>query len=389
MLSLTRGPENAVNRPSNRARFAGACRRQAPMSRNPTAASRPGAPRGRPASTNQRKLEHIAACLDDAVDQRHDSFAGWKLRYCALPERSLAEVSLATEFAGKPIAAPLIISSMTGGAGEPFRRINRNLARAAEALRIPLGLGSMKVMLRDPEAEASFRVREEAPNTPVISNLGLVSFNHGLTLEAIERVREVVRPDAFGLHLNALQEVVQEGGDTDFRGLYGQLEAIVQACPLPVYVKECGGGIAPEIVARLDALGVAYVDVSGSDGTSWAAVEARRSADPSFGERFRDFGLPTAWILERLPPASGRRARIVASGGIRNGLQALKALALGADYVAVARPFLQAALDSSEAVIALGERLIREMRTALLLVGCGSLAELGRPHLIRLDESAR
>jgi len=336
------------------------------------------------ATTNQRKLNHIEACLDDSVDLQRDSFAVWKLRYCALPELALEEVSTESEFAGKPIAAPIIISSMTGGSGESFRRINGNLARAAEALRIPLGLGSMKVMLGDPAAESSFHVREQAPTIPVISNLGLVSFNHGLALDAIERVQEVAHPDVFGLHLNALQEVVQEGGDTDFRGLFAHLEAILRRCRLPLYVKECGGGIAPELVARLAAMGVAYVDVSGNDGTSWAAVEARLSADPSLGELFRDFGLPTAWILERLPEGGGP-ARIVASGGIRNGLQAAKALALGADYVSVARPFLQAALDSAEAVIALGERLIRELRTALLLTGCRSPAELGRRHLLRAD----
>jgi isopentenyl-diphosphate Delta-isomerase len=345
---------------------------------------RSGPARATQGATTRRKLDHIQACLDDGVDLQRDSFAAWKLRYCALPELALEEVSTAAEFAGKPIAAPLIISSMTGGAGEAFRRINGNLARAAEALQIPLGLGSMKVMLSEPEAEASFRVRELAPTAPIISNLGLVSFNHGLGPEAVARVQEVARPDVFGLHLNALQEVVQDGGDTDFRGLYARLEAILHQCRLPVYVKECGGGIAPEIVARLASLGVAYVDVSGSDGTSWAAVEARLSADPALGERFRDFGLPTAWILERLPQPPGL-ARIVASGGIRNGLQAAKALALGAQYVSVARPFLAAALESAEAAIALGERFVRELRTALLLTGCRSPAELGRQHLIRLD----
>jgi isopentenyl-diphosphate delta-isomerase len=278
---------------------------------------------------------------------------------------------------------------MTGGAGEPFGTINRNLALGAEALRIPLGLGSMKVMLGDPAAEASFRVRELAPQAPIISNLGLVSFNHGLGAEAMERVLEAVRPDVFGLHLNALQEVVQAQGDTDFRGLYDRLEQLVARCPVPVYVKECGGGIAPEIVARLERLGVAYVDVSGSDGTSWAAVEASLSADPAFGDVFRDFGLPTAWILAQLPPREARRARIVASGGIRDGVQAAKALALGADYVAVARPFLKAALESPEAVIAVGQRLIDQMRTACFLAGCPALRELGWEHLVTAEDAAR
>lgn len=345
--------------------------------RNRTAASAPA-----PGSIQRRKLGHLEACLDDAVDRQQDSFAAWKLRYCALPELALDDVSTASEFAGKPVTAPLLISCMTGGPGEPFRRVNRNLAEGAERLGIPLGLGSMKVGLSDPAAVASFQVRDAAPTVPLVSNLGLVSFNYGLDTDVIAQVLETVRPDVFGLHLNALQEVVQEQGDTDFRGLYAHLEAVVRRCPVPVFVKECGGGIAPEIVRRLEALGVAYVDVSGNDGTSWAAVEARLSADATFGERFRDFGLPTAWILERLPPREERRARVVASGGIRDGVQAAKALALGADYVAVARPFLKAALESADAVVAVGERMIREMRTACFLAGCESLSRLGREHLV-------
>lgn len=335
-----------------------------------------------PGSIHRRKLGHLEACLDDTVDRQQDSFAAWKLRYCALPELALEAVSTAAEFAGKPIAAPLLISCMTGGPGEPFRTVNRNLAEGAERLGIPLGLGSMKVGLSDPAAVASFQVRDAAPTVPIVSNLGLVSFNYGLDADVIAQVLETVRPDVFGLHLNALQEVVQEQGDTNFRGLYAHLEEIVRRCPVPVFVKECGGGIAPEIVQRLEALGVAYVDVSGNDGTSWAAVEARLSADATFGELFQDFGLPTAWILERLPPRERRTARIVASGGIRDGVQAAKALALGADYVAVARPFLKAALVSADAVVAVGERLIREMRTACFLAGCDALGHLGREHLV-------
>ena len=334
------------------------------------------------ARLNQRKADHLEACLDDGVDLGQDSFALWKLRYHALPEIALEAVSTRTTFAGRPISAPLIISCMTGGAGEPFRTINRNLALGAEALGIPMGLGSMKVMLSHEDATASYLVRELAPSVPIIANLGLVSFNYGLTYADIERITGAVRPDAFGLHLNALQEVVQEGGDTDFSGLLDKLGEIARRCELPIYIKECGGGIAPELVQSLAEAGAAYVDISGSDGTSWAAVEARLSTDPTFGELFRDFGLPTAWILERLTPAQRGGAKIVASGGIRNGIQAAKALALGADYVAVARPFLLAAAQSAEAVAAVGGRLIRELRAAMFLVGAATLESLDRSVLI-------
>ena len=150
-------------------------------------------------------------------------------------------------------------------------------------------------------------------------------------------------------------------------------------------MKECGGGIAPELVETIAGLRVGYIDVSGNDGTSWAAVEARLSQDPPFGEMFSDFGLPTRWILERIDPHRTGSARIVASGGIRNGIQAIKALALGADYVAVARPCLLAARESADAVVAAGERLFREMRTAMFLVGAGNVAELDRKLLLGSD----
>lgn len=330
---------------------------------------------------NRRKEGHIDVCLDSAVDLASDSFTDVKLVYNALPEISRDNVTTGAEFAGRSIAAPLIISSMTGGAGERFRRINENLARAAEALRLPLGLGSMKVLLRDEAAAPSFLVRDLAPSIPLIANLGLVSFNYGLSWEDVELIIERTQPDVFCLHLNALQESIQEGGDTDFRGLRASLAQFVERSTLPVYVKECGGGISPALVAELAAMGVDYVDISGSDGTSWAAVEARLSQDPSMGELFRDFGLPTRWILERIERSKVGKTRIVASGGIRNGLQAVKALALGADYVAVARPFLEAATESPEAVIRLGQRLIDEMRNAMFLVGAASPEALG-PHLV-------
>lgn len=325
---------------------------------------------------NRRKIGHLEVTRDDGVDRRRDSFAGWKLRYAALPEIALDEVSTGTTFAGRPLAAPLIISCMTGGVGEPFRTLNRNLALGAEALGIPVGLGSMKVMLSHAEAGESYRVRHLAPNVPLIANLGLVSFNYGVRLKHLERLIEAVEPDVFGIHLNALQEVVQEGGDTDFRGLLDVLGEVCAHSRLPVYVKECGGGIAPHLVRAIAGRGAAFVDVSGNDGTSWAAVEARLSREPDFGELFADFGLPTAWILARLAPEERGPARVVASGGIRNGLQAVKALALGADYVAMARPFIQAAHESPEAVVALGERVIREMRTAMFLVGARRLSDL-------------
>lgn len=326
--------------------------------------------------TGQRKRDHLRAVEDASVDLARDSFAHWRLLYNALPELALDAVSTRTEFAGKAIAAPLIISCMTGGPGEPFVTLNRRLAEAAERLGIPIGLGSAKVALMDRAALESFRIRDVARSVPVIANLGLVSFNYGITLEHARELIDVLQPDVLALHLNALQEAVQPGGDTNFRGLRGTLRSIIRESPVPVYVKECGGGIHPRLAAEIVEMGAAYVDVSGSDGTSWSAVEARLSTEPDFGMLFSDFGLPTAWILERIPPELKRRGRLVASGGIRNGIQAAKAIALGADFVAMARPFILAARDSTEAVEAVGERFIRELRTAMFLCGAADLSAL-------------
>lgn len=334
-------------------------------------------------SLNQRKSDHVLACLDASVDRNHDSFAPYKIHYNALPEISLEDVSTEIEFAGKTIAAPLIISSMTGGIGLEFERINKNLALGAEALNIPLGLGSMKVMLSHKEAEASFRVREVAPDVIVISNLGLVSFNYGLQYADVDRIIDSIQPDVFGIHINALQEAIQEGGETDFRGLLDHLHEIVQRSALPVYVKECGGGIGVDGVRKIAAAGAQFVDLSGNDGTSWAAVEGKISQDGSLGELFKDFGLPTAWILEKLKAHALENTSIVASGGIRNGIQAMKALALGAQYVSVARPFLVAAMESADAVVSTGQRIIQELQTAMFLAGCDRLTQLN--HSLFMD----
>ena len=334
-------------------------------------------------SLNRRKEGHIEACLDSSVDLGRDSFDGVKLLYNALPEIALDDVSTETDFAGRTIAAPLVISSMTGGVGDEFIRINRNLALGAEALKIPLGLGSMKVMLRDEAAVDSFMVRDLAPSVPIIANLGLVSFNYGIGWDDVARIVERVQPDVFGLHLNALQESIQEGGDTDFRGLKVRLEDFVARSKLPVYVKECGGGIAPKLVEAIAATGVHFIDISGNDGTSWASVEASLSRDPALGELFSDFGLPTRWILERVERDRLNETRLIASGGIRHGIQAVKAFALGADFVSVARPFLLAAVESADEVVSTGRRLIREMRTAMFLIGVKAVKELNRSVVIK------
>lgn len=333
-----------------------------------------------------RKQDHIRVCLEDESQFASLSagFEAFYFEHQALPELALAEVDLRTEFLGKRLAAPLIVSSMTGGPalGEA---INRHLAQGVEAAGLGLGVGSQRIALEHPETAASFEVRRYAPSALVFANLGAVQLNYGYGEAEARRAVQMIGADGLYLHLNPLQEAVQEGGDTDFRGLLDKIGALAAALPFPVLVKEVGAGLAPATLLALTERGVAAVDVAGAGGTSWAQVEGLRAASPEgrgLGETFRDWGMPTAVLVaegRRLAPA----ARIIASGGIRSGLDAAKALALGADLVSIAKPVLAAALESGEAVHRILERWKRELAIAFFCVGARDLAEFRAKAVLR------
>jgi isopentenyl-diphosphate delta-isomerase len=262
-----------------------------------------------------RKEEHIKACLDpesQASPPHHSVFDPYFLEPEALPELALSEVDLATRFLGKTLAAPVIVSSMTGG---PLKGaiINRNLATAVEALGLGMGVGSQRIAIEDPSTRRSFEVRPFAPTAVILGNLGAVQLGLGYgAKQAIEAV-EMLGADGLFLHLNAVQEAVQPGGDTNFRGIGDHIEALVRAVPFPILAKECGAGIGARAAMRLARAGVAAIDVSGSGGTSWPKVEGMRAHDPQrAGRYFQALGpsptpLAIAEVRQALLPRDAHR----------------------------------------------------------------------------------
>lgn len=316
----------------------------------------------------ERKRKHLEVCLNEPVgfERVTTGLERYRLRYWALPELALEQVDLRTEFLGKTLNAPFLIGAMTGGE-EKGGQINRALAQVAERLGVGMMLGSQRVMLEKPQALSSFRVREVAPTALLVGNLGLVQLNKGYGPQHLERAVKLVGADALALHINPLQEATQHG-DTDFSGLLEKLEVILPGLGFPVLLKEVGHGIGREVAERLRGLPIAALDVAGAGGTSWAKVEQYVRYGRVLHPELVEIGLPTAQALtecrEVLP-----RIPLVASGGIRSGTDAAKALALGAQVVAVARPLVQPALEGPQAVIAWIENFLWELRVALFALG--------------------
>lgn len=330
------------------------------------------------AQVNRRKVEHIRIVREDAqTDRRKFHFDDVHLLHRGLPELDLADVDPSVTLLGRRLSFPLLISSMTGGDHAQLRKINRNLALAAQETGVALGVGSQRVQFVNPRARASFELRRHAPDALLFANLGAVQLNKGFgPAEAAEAVA-TVGADALYLHLNPLQEAVQPEGDTCFAGLADRIGEVARALPVPVAVKEVGSGLSPADVRLLLPRGVKIFDVAGAGGTSWSRIEALRAADDQrdLGLLFQDWGIPTPQALRLLRPFA-RRATLVASGGIRNGIDMAKAVVLGASLCGLASPFLAPALESPAAVVAVIRRLEREFRTALFLLGTANVAAL-------------
>ena len=329
-------------------------------------------------STEQRKSRHLDVCLDEDVASRLD--AGWdavRLRHEALPEIALADVDISTTFLGHALRAPILISSMTGGTARAAE-INRRLARGAEAAGIAFALGSGRAMLEDDGLRATFDVRELAPKVFLFANLGAVQLNYGVRPDDARRLVDMLRADGLYLHLNPLQEALQAGGDTNFRALEPKIAKVCDALDVPVIAKSVGSGIAPSTAARLLGCGVAAIDVAGAGGTSWARVEGKRSGEAvreRIAEAFGDWGYATPRATAALRTALPSLP-LVASGGIRDGVQIAKALALGADLAGLALPFLRAADESETAVATLVDELVTGLRIALFASGSRTIADL-------------
>ncbi len=330
------------------------------------------------AATEARKARHLDICLEDDVSSAlATGFAQVRLRHEALPEIALDEVSTATSFLGHELAAPIVISSMTGGTPRAGT-ININLARAAERSGVALALGSQRAALEDDALLATYAVRRYAPGIVLFANLGAVQLNYGVTIEAARRAVEAVEADGLCLHLNPLQEALQAGGDTNFSGLLAKIAALVRELEVPVIAKGVGSGISPETAERLFSVGVAAIDVAGAGGTSWARVEGRRSGDArreALAESFASWGYPTAEATARLRAAFPAGV-LVASGGVRSGVDIAKALALGANLAGIGLPLLEPATRSSEAVGEALDALIDGLRIAMFASGCRRIEDL-------------
>ncbi|BDP42243.1 isopentenyl-diphosphate delta-isomerase [Deinococcus aetherius] len=331
---------------------------------------------GEASGIQARKLRHIEACLrpESQYAQVTTGLERVPWPYRALPELDLDAVRLETAFLGRTLRAPVLIGAMTGGA-EQAALINRRLATAAARLGIGMMLGSQRVMLERPEAAASFQVREVAPDILLIGNLGAAQFGLGYgEREAAQAVREV-GADALAIHVNPLQEALQPGGDTGWAGLTARLAEVVSALPFPVVLKEVGHGLDARTARAAAGLGFAALDVAGAGGTSWARVEQLVHHGAVLSPDLCEVGIPTAQALRDARLAAPGMP-LIASGGIRTGLDAARALALGAQVVAVARPLLEPALESAGAVEAWLARFIHELRVALFVGGYVGVEEV-------------
>lgn len=329
--------------------------------------------------TNERKLKHLRTIESDpGTDRRKFYFDDIRLKHRALPELDLAEIDPSIEFMGKKLSFPLLISSMTGGDHDVVRTINQNLAIAAEKTGVAMGVGSQRVMFSQPAARSSFEIRKHAPTTLLFANLGAVQLNYGFTLDMCEEAVAAVGADALILHLNPLQEAVQPSGNTNFAKLSTRIINIAEHLNKPVVLKEVGAGLSEEDVRLVAEEGIRYIDVAGAGGTSWSRIEHYGLVEEEredLGLTFQDWGIPTPQALMSLKKYRDR-ITLIASGGIRSGLDMAKAMVLGASLCGIAAPFLKPAIESADKVVKAINTLKREFVTAMFLLGAGRVKSL-------------
>nr|WP_298374757.1 type 2 isopentenyl-diphosphate Delta-isomerase [uncultured Halomonas sp.] len=336
----------------------------------------------------ERKNDHLSIVLDaqGIPASTPSGLADYRFMHCALPQLNLDDIDLRAQFLGKWLNAPFLISSMTGGAARA-RLINQHLAQAAQALGIALAVGSQRVALQtDNDHGLTRELRRFAPDIPLLGNIGAGQLREAQGIDWARRAVDMIDADALIVHLNPLQEAVQSGGDRDWRNVRQAIGTLVKTLGVPVVIKEVGAGISPSVARALIEEGVTVIDVAGAGGTSWAAVEAERAASDAqkrIAMAFASWGIPTAQAIQavrrELPDTP-----LIASGGIRDGVDAAKAIRLGADLVGQAAAVLASATQSSEAVIEHFEVLIQQLRIVCFCTGSANLSALRQAAL--LDE---
>lgn len=336
-------------------------------------------------NTSSRKADHIKINLEE--DVQSSLTTGLENLYFlheALPDFDLDQVDLTTQIFGKPLSSPLLISSMTGGTHEA-QKINLNLAEAAQAAKIAVGVGSQRAAIENPGLAETFQMRSVAPDILLFANLGAVQLNYGYGLEEAQKAVDMIEADALILHLNALQEAVQPEGDTRFSGLLTKIEALCTQLAVPVIAKEVGWGISGNTARRLINAGVQAIDVAGAGGTSWSQVEMHRAETEKqarLAGSFINWGIPTAESIQLIKEAVPDTL-IFASGGLRTGIEIAKCIALGASLGGMASPYLKAAAVSADAVYDVIQETKQQMTICMFAAGLENIENLKQTKLIK------
>lgn len=336
--------------------------------------------------TENRKVDHIRINLERDVQFKKltTGLENYRFLHQALPELNLDEIDLSVNLFNKKLAAPILISSMTGGT-EMAYRLNQHLAAAAQTHHIAMGLGSQRAAIEDKSLAPTYQVRNVAPDILLFANVGAVQLNYGYTVDHCQRAVDMIEADALILHFNVLQEAVQPEGDIHFKGLLSKVEQVCKNISVPVIAKEVGWGFSEKNARDLENAGVAAIDVAGSGGTSWSEVEYHRAPTAFHAQvaaSFADWGIPTAEAI--IYACQGApHAQIIASGGLRDGIDIAKCIALGATMGGLAGPFLKAADHSIEAVDQLIQELTAQIRITMLCSGAADISQLQQTPLLK------